>query len=214
MTAFAQRSDDRTGCVRPKPSGLCDRKCGRTDGIAGRAGRLVACTLLVACFGPASLAEPVGQAAGKAVASRCAQIERARLAAQKSSRAGDPGARTAGQATALKAPGGGTMAYVVSLNPTGFVVASPYNSYCPLSGPGHQRCMTGCVATALGQIINCWRCPSSVAFSERDSYRTDTLGISVNAPSACLAAIGGLGAMLICKCRRRRHASPNPHERS
>jgi hypothetical protein len=58
---------------------------------------------------------------------------------------------------------------------------SHYNRYCPtdpfkeLPSPPFPpdepwRCPVGCVATALGQIVNCWEYPSSLHFDESDSY--------------------------------------------
>ncbi len=51
-----------------------------------------------------------------------------------------------------------------------------YNRKCPLISPGSSsRCAVGCVATAMGQIINMWNYPASVSFSplpwpQGDSY--------------------------------------------
>ncbi len=59
-----------------------------------------------------------------------------------------------------------------SWNQSGF-----YNDYCPddpRTEPGLHtddgRCVTGCVATAMGQIINYWKHPSSVTFTAADDY--------------------------------------------
>ncbi len=46
----------------------------------------------------------------------------------------------------------------------------PYNKYCPLDPSNHERSLTGCVATAMGQIIFYWKYPRSVSFSCNDGY--------------------------------------------
>ncbi len=48
----------------------------------------------------------------------------------------------------------------------------PYNKYCPLDPSNHERSLTGCVATAMGQIIFYWKYPRSVSFSCNDGYIT------------------------------------------
>ncbi len=45
-----------------------------------------------------------------------------------------------------------------------------YNKYCPIDPVTGDRCVTGCVATAGGQIINYWKYPRSVTFGVSDSY--------------------------------------------
>jgi len=45
-----------------------------------------------------------------------------------------------------------------------------YNKYCPIDPLTSDRCVTGCVATAGGQIINYWQYPRSVTFDASDSY--------------------------------------------
>lgn len=41
---------------------------------------------------------------------------------------------------------------------------SPYNSQCPLIGD--ENCVTGCVATAMGEVMNYWKWPETVAAIE------------------------------------------------
>ncbi len=56
--------------------------------------------------------------------------------------------------------------------------SSPYWNYCPKDGG--SRAVVGCVATAMGQVINYHRYPKSVSFGSGDSYNTKTRGIKVN----------------------------------
>lgn len=52
----------------------------------------------------------------------------------------------------------------------------PYNAYCPLYEG--ERCLTGCVATAMAQVINYNRWPQN-ATATVPGYMTSTLGISM-----------------------------------
>jgi hypothetical protein len=61
---------------------------------------------------------------------------------------------------------------------------SPYNADCPMDPVTSVRCVVGCVATALAQILNYWQYPTAVSFSDTDDYVTDTRGISIDASTA------------------------------
>lgn len=52
---------------------------------------------------------------------------------------------------------------------------SPYNNQCPMYGS--ERCITGCVATAMAQIMQYWQYPSSAP--AMSAYTTSSLNISV-----------------------------------
>ena len=54
----------------------------------------------------------------------------------------------------------------------------PYNNSCPMDGG--ERCITGCVATAVAQVMNYHRWPQA-ATGTLDGYTTNTKGISVPA---------------------------------
>ena len=46
-----------------------------------------------------------------------------------------------------------------------------YNDKCPLDPENSNRCITGCVATAMAQIVNYWEFPNSMSFSSpADDY--------------------------------------------
>ncbi|MFC1563429.1 C10 family peptidase [candidate division KSB1 bacterium] len=47
---------------------------------------------------------------------------------------------------------------------------SPYNNYCPIDPYTGYRSIVGCVATATGQIINYWKYPKSIYFTNEDAY--------------------------------------------
>ncbi len=55
---------------------------------------------------------------------------------------------------------------------------APYNSMCPTDPSTGIRCVTGCVATALAQVINYHKYPSQT-IAAIPSYTTETLGISM-----------------------------------
>jgi hypothetical protein len=46
----------------------------------------------------------------------------------------------------------------------------PYNDDCPMDPNTSVPCVVGCVATALSQILNYWQYPTSVTFTQSDSY--------------------------------------------
>jgi len=88
-------------------------------------------------------------------------------------------------------------------------VDSFYNDSCPddpntspgIRPDGHGttdgKCLTGCVATAMGQIINYWRYPSSVIFTSTQDYVSSidpndgygTRITSIHAPDANMSYI-------------------------
>ncbi len=47
---------------------------------------------------------------------------------------------------------------------------SPYNDSCPIDYITGDRCVTGCVATAMAQIVNYWEYPHSLHFDDSDNY--------------------------------------------
>lgn len=53
---------------------------------------------------------------------------------------------------------------------------SPYWNDCPMYNG--SRCLVGCVATAMAQIINYWEYPNSAYFSSSDSYPSHVGGTS------------------------------------
>jgi len=63
---------------------------------------------------------------------------------------------------------------------------NPYNIKCPIDPDTGERSLTGCVATAMGQICNYWLHPVDVTFPADDDYTTDTRGIFIDASTANL----------------------------
>lgn len=47
---------------------------------------------------------------------------------------------------------------------------APYWDSCPLDPVTGERCVVGCGATALSQILNYWRSPTAVTFTAADNY--------------------------------------------
>jgi len=45
-----------------------------------------------------------------------------------------------------------------------------YNDLCPIDPATGQQCLTGCVATAMAQVINYWQHPICILFSSDDDY--------------------------------------------
>lgn len=45
---------------------------------------------------------------------------------------------------------------------TKWAQGSPYNNKCPLYDGGTSRCVTGCVATAMAQVLNFWELPKTM----------------------------------------------------
>ncbi len=53
--------------------------------------------------------------------------------------------------------------------------SSPYNKFCPMDpNDSDKRCIVGCVALSMAQIIEYWKYPNSVSFTEADKYTSDT----------------------------------------
>ncbi|MGC9314237.1 MAG: C10 family peptidase, partial [bacterium] len=50
---------------------------------------------------------------------------------------------------------------------------SPYNAYCPMDPGTGERAVVGCVATAMGMIVDYWEWPPSVTFYSSDSYYSE-----------------------------------------
>lgn len=66
---------------------------------------------------------------------------------------------------------------------------APWNDLCPVDSTTSARSAAGCAATALAQILNYYRYPSSVTFSSSDSYVSLTKQIRIDATSASLDEI-------------------------
>ena len=70
---------------------------------------------------------------------------------------------------------------------------SPYNNYCPYDTVNARRCLVGCVATAMAQVINYHRYPSSVIFTSADNYTSPggygTPSIAITASTASILSI-------------------------
>ncbi len=68
---------------------------------------------------------------------------------------------------------------------------TPYNNLCPIDPETGDRCVTGCTATSMAQIVNYWEFPSSVHFTASDSYESDstTPPIWIDATTASMDTI-------------------------
>lgn len=60
---------------------------------------------------------------------------------------------------------------------------TPYNDYCPLYSPTGERCVTGCVATAMAQVMYYHRWPAATT-AEIPAYTTTSYGLAVDAVPA------------------------------
>ncbi|MFC1713662.1 C10 family peptidase [Candidatus Poribacteria bacterium] len=60
-----------------------------------------------------------------------------------------------------------------------------YNRYLPLAHSNEWRCVAGCGPTAMAQLLNYWKYPSSMSFSGSDSY-TSSSSYSINGQSPTL----------------------------
>ncbi len=58
---------------------------------------------------------------------------------------------------------------------------SPYNDFCPIDPVDSNRCVVGCTATALAQVINYYQ-QCTISFDENDSYTTYN-GIDIDSDS-------------------------------
>jgi len=63
---------------------------------------------------------------------------------------------------------------------------SPYNNKCPIDPTTNNRCVVGCVATAMGQILNFWQYPDSVIFTHASDYTTTRRNINIDATTATI----------------------------
>ncbi|MCK5832527.1 C10 family peptidase [bacterium] len=50
----------------------------------------------------------------------------------------------------------------------------PYNNLCPMDPETGDRCVVGCTATSMAQIINYWEYPTSAFFTTTESYWSDS----------------------------------------
>ncbi|MCE1245539.1 MAG: C10 family peptidase [Firmicutes bacterium] len=66
---------------------------------------------------------------------------------------------------------------------------SPYNSKCPMDPTTNDRCIVGCVATSMAQMLNYWKSPTSLTLTSSDSYTTSTRHIAVDATTASFSGI-------------------------
>ncbi len=90
-----------------------------------------------------------------------------------------------------------TMTTFGPLTDTEWSQSSPYFNSCPVDPQVGTNCVTGCVATALAQLINYWEYPPSVTFDSWDSYTSrcdpeDGHGervIEIDAPAASMPSI-------------------------
>jgi hypothetical protein len=79
--------------------------------------------------------------------------------------------------------------------------SSIYNDYCPIDPVTNIQSLTGCVGTAMAQVVNYWGnfsgTPLSVNFSETDNYTynidpdngSELVKVNINAPAASLSNI-------------------------
>ncbi len=67
----------------------------------------------------------------------------------------------------------------------------PFNRSCPKDPDTGERCVTGCVATALAQVLNYYEYPRSIIFTEEDNYQATFTDIPINiyAPDASIENI-------------------------
>ncbi len=57
----------------------------------------------------------------------------------------------------------------------------PYNKFCPLDPTiPTSRCVVGCVATSMAQIVFYWKYPLFVTFTDADDYTTGGKGIKID----------------------------------
>jgi len=69
--------------------------------------------------------------------------------------------------------------------------SAPYNNLCPIDPETGDRCVVGCTATSMAQVINYWEYPSSVHFTAEDSYESDSTSppIWIDATTATMDTI-------------------------
>ena len=83
---------------------------------------------------------------------------------------------------------GGTTVYGPWLT-SAWSQGAPWNDDCPIDPDTSERCVVGCTATALGQVLNYWQYPTSIAFPESADYITTTREISIDASTADFTSI-------------------------
>ncbi|MBD3285141.1 PKD domain-containing protein [candidate division WOR-3 bacterium] len=66
---------------------------------------------------------------------------------------------------------------------------SPYNADCPIDPATSNRCVVGCVATAMSMIVAFWQYTESVTFTSADDYLTYTRNIYIDATTASIPSI-------------------------
>lgn len=66
---------------------------------------------------------------------------------------------------------------------------SPYNTSCPKDPVTGSTSRVGCVATAMAQIVNYHKYPSSVTFTSADDYTPETWSIPITATDANIPSI-------------------------
>jgi len=95
-------------------------------------------------------------------------------------------------ASSPEPPGNGTTVYGPWIT-TYWDQDSPYNDDCPIDPVTSDRCVVGCTATALAQILNYWQYPTSVDFDDPvpggADYTTDTRSIFIDAGTANFTGI-------------------------
>jgi predicted outer membrane repeat protein len=57
---------------------------------------------------------------------------------------------------------------------------SPYNDYCPIDPIYNKRCITGCVATAMAQIVNYHEYLGIIQLTEEDAYISKSNNITID----------------------------------
>ncbi len=74
--------------------------------------------------------------------------------------------------------------------------SSPFNDLCPIDPETGDRCVVGCTATSMAQIVNYWEYPSSVHFTAMESYWSDSTDppIWIDATTASIDSIDYNGA--------------------
>ncbi|MHC9539176.1 MAG: carboxypeptidase regulatory-like domain-containing protein [Vulcanimicrobiota bacterium] len=64
---------------------------------------------------------------------------------------------------------------------------SPYWDFCPIFEG--KNCYVGCAATAMAQICNYWKQPTSMTFTSSDSYTTEKNKIPIDATEASFSGL-------------------------
>lgn len=75
-----------------------------------------------------------------------------------------------------------THADVASFITTKWDQLEPYNSLCPSAGKGGDKCPTGCVATAMAQVMYYYRYPANYEWDKmKTTYSKTDSGEAVDA---------------------------------